>query len=236
MIPTTHRHLLLALACVWAMASVCRADIAASDIAALGDADFARRQAVMRKLLADESITPEQVAAQFAKAESVEQKHRLISLARHHLLRRARLRDFPLPARVVAGQTIPGALGLTHGPVISEDLPQLKQSAVRVRRILPGFPAYSALEVGDLIVGIEGNPIPAGFSAEQISRHFGDAIQMVQAGQSVQLQIYREGKTLDVKVKLALHASLGGMYQPELKTVYEREWDKFRADVLKEGK
>ncbi len=209
---------------------------AALVLVALGDADFAKRHAAMRKLLADESVTPDEVAAAFAKATSVEQKHRLISIARHHLLRLARNRDFPLPARNVQGQSIPGALGLTHGPVISEDLPQLKQSGVRVRRTLPGFPAYASLEVGDLIVGIEGNAIPAGFSAEQISRHFGDAIQLVPAGSSVVLQIHREGKTVDVKVKLAPHASLGGMYQPELRANYEREWEKFRTDVLKQGK
>lgn len=219
---------LLLSACMTTLAS---GDISVADLAALGDADYARRHEAMRRLLADESLSTAQIARAFHKAESVEQKHRLMSLARHHLLREARNRDFPMAA-AVGFQNIPGALGLTHGPVTSEELPQLNQSGVRVRRTLPGFPAHAALEVGDLVLAIENNPIPAGFTADQISRHFGDAIQMVAAGDTVKLQVQRDGKVIDVKVRLAPHAALGGMYQPELRSNYEKLWTRFRDDVL----
>lgn len=207
------------------------AEISSADLAALGDKEFSKRHETMRKLLADDSLTSDEIAKAFHKAESAEQKHRLMSLARHHLLRAARMRDFPLPA-AVAFQNIPGALGLTHGPVTSEELPQLNQSGVRVRRTLPGFPAHASLEVGDLILAIESNAIPAGFTADQISRHFGDAIQMVAAGQSVKLQVQRGGKLIDVKVQLAPHAALSGMYQPELRSNYEKHWTRFRDEIL----
>jgi len=232
--PQLHR-MSIVLAAVLVSAAAARADLSATDVKALGDADFSTRQAAMRKLLADEAVTPDQIAKAFPAAESVEQKHRLITLARHHLLRLARQRDFPF-RREPGLPTVPGALGLTHGPVTSDELPQLKQSGVRIRRTLPGFPAHAALETGDLILAIEGNPLPANFTSEQISRYFGDAIQMVQAGQTVTLSVHRDGKTVDVKVKLAPHAALSGMYQPELRSVYEKEWAAYREMVLREGK
>jgi len=224
-------HIFLAVFALLMMVATVSAAVSDADLAALGDAEYTKRHAAMRKLLADDSLTMQQLAAAFSKAQSVEQKHRLLSLARHHLLRLARERDYPIsPNSVVQG--IPGALGLTHGPVTSDELPQLKQSAVRVRRTLPGFPAHTVLEAGDLILKIAGNAIPAGLSFDRISNHFGDAIRMIPAGQSVALTIQRDGQVMEVKVKLGPLDALSGMYRPELRSDYERAWTKFRDDVL----
>ena len=208
-----------------------QAQISDADLAALGDADYAKRHAAMRKLLADDSITPKIIADVFPKVQSVEQKHRLMSLARHHLLRMARQRDYPI-SPIAAAQGVPGALGLTHGPVTSDELPQLKQSAVRVRRTLPGFPAHAALEAGDLILEVAGNAIPAGLSSDRISNHFGDAIRMIPAGQSVPLKIQRNGQVIEVKVTLGPLDALSGMYRPELRSDYARAWNRYRDELL----
>lgn len=217
------------------MSDPAQAQISAGDLAALGDADYAKRHAATRKLLADETVTPLKIADVFPKAESVEQKHRLMTIARHHLLRLARQRDYPI-SPLAAAQGVPGALGLTHGPVTSDELPQLKQSAVRVRRTLPGFPAHAVLEAGDLILEVAGNAIPAGLSSDRISNHFGDAIRMIPAGQSVPLKIQRNGQLVDVKVTLGPLDALSGMYRPELRSDYARAWTRFRDELLAKEK
>ncbi|MEX2214702.1 MAG: PDZ domain-containing protein [Phycisphaeraceae bacterium] len=221
----------LAALLLFALITPLRADVTAGDMAALKDDDFAKRVAVTRKLLADDTLTPQQIARAYQASSSAEAKHRLMTIARHHFVRRMREQEF--------GKEDPqrGALGLTHAPMTSDQMPELGKSAVIVKRTLPGFPAYATLEAGDLILAIDGEPIPPGITSDQITTMFGDRIQRIDAGKTAQFTILRDGKTLDVNVTTASHNALRLMYNTGgLEDRYQRAWLGFHDAMTKEEK
>lgn len=224
MTPFRPVHLAFTLALLAVLCVVARADLTDADLAALGDKDYARRHAAMRTLLADDALSPPQVAEAYRKAESPEQRHRLVTLARHHFVRRMRLQLFNERDRL-------GALGLTHAAVSAD---QLEAGAgVRVRNTLPGFPAHARLEAGDVITAIQGQPIPPGMSRDQITTHFGNLIQAMPAGKAAEFTVLRQDKTLTLTVTLASRDALDDMYVPEgLKEPYRSSWLRFKQAMV----
>ena len=211
--------------------SSAHAAISGEDLAALKDDDFAKRQAAMKKLLADDTLTPQEIARAYQATSSPEAKHRLTTIARHHVVRRMRETEF--------GREDPqrGALGLTHAPMTSDQMPELGRSAVIVKRTLPGFPAYATLEAGDLIIAINGDPIPSGITSDQITTMFGDRIQRIDAGKSADFTVLRDGKSVEVKVTTASHNALRLMYNSGgLEDRYHRAWTDFRDAMTKDDK
>lgn len=201
--------------------STTSAEISAEDLLKLGDKDYQTRHSMMRQMLADSTISSADVLKAYARAELPEQQQRLITVARHHKVREIRLKQFGRNARL-------GALGLTHSALAAEEMPKLGRSAVRVDRVFPGFPAYVYLEAGDLIIGIQHEPIPNGMTRDQISTHFRNVIQSMPAHKPAEFTVYRGGKQVEVKVQLASLDALTEMYLPEgLQHDYQKQWDAF---------
>ena len=101
----------------------------------LGSNDYQVRQAASRRLLADPNLTVQDIAALWPAATTAEQRHRLIALARHHLLRSIVQGQFAGPPAA--------AIGVTHKPVNPNQMPELDRPAVRVVQTLPGFPGHA---------------------------------------------------------------------------------------------
>jgi hypothetical protein len=104
------------------------------------------------------------------------------------------------------GQTIPegydhdwnlGATG-ARGWMFSERLTTRKARQIAVTKIHPGSPADGELEVGDVIVGVFGQPFTEDARAE-----FGRALTRAEASDGMLvLRVWRDGKTGTIRVKL----------------------------------
>ena len=122
--------------------------IAASDLADLDNDHYAIRQLASRRLLADNSLSLDSIAQGYAAATTLEQKHRLMEVARHHFIRTIR-------REVFAGEPL-GSIGISIASVPAGSEPGLGKPAIRVLATLPGFPAYPLLQSGDLITAVNG--------------------------------------------------------------------------------
>lgn len=230
-----HRFVHGYLATMLALFAVClfvpqavHAEISADDLKQLGDKSYAVRHAATRKLLADESVSTQDLVKAYTLVTLPEQRQRLITIARHHKVREIRLKRFGRNARL-------GALGLTHSAVSADEMPKLARSAVRVDKVFAGFPAYVHLEAGDLIIGIQHQPIPNGMTRDQISTHFRNVIQSMPAHKPAEFTVYRGGKQYEVKVELASLDALTEMYLPEgLQHDYQKQWDAFYQSMVGE--
>ncbi len=228
--------------------------------ARLNDPDFAARHAAMDALLADADLTPEQLATWHAQAESLEQQHRLLILARHHTLRQLREERFGLEG--------PGSLGVLHNiydlppEFVAEAVPdaldqpiaakidigrnidpaELKLAGATpdrvcalVTRVLPGFPATGRLQPRDRIVAIEQRPIPGPAPAARFEAMMGQFA----AGHELQLTVLRDGQAVEVRVPLANGRGLLNMYRSPtfaLTDEFSDPWlalrDRLFADLL----
>lgn len=171
----------------------------------LGSNDYQVRQAASRRLLADPNLTVQDIAALWPAATTAEQRHRLIALARHHLLRSIVQGQFAGPA--VA------AIGVTHKPVNPNQMPELDRPAVRVVQTLPGFPGHAHLHSDDLILAIDGQFIPATTNPAQIASKFVEMVHNREAGSAVRLTVLRDGRTIETRLTLARHSALEAMYR-----------------------
>jgi hypothetical protein len=224
---------LLALMCLFSVAGGdALADITKDDLAKLGDVKYTVRHAAFRKLMFDETVSPAALLEMYRLADSPEQKHRLISLARHHVIRDIRQKRFK-------GVNPDGALGLMHAGVTPDEVPQLKgRSAILVRKTMPGFPAHAALQGGDLIIAIQGQPIPSGITRDRVTTIFGDRIRDLPAGKAAEFEILRDGKTQTVTVKLANTSALDRIYggTEGLEEPYAAMWGKYLESMVKSKK
>lgn len=174
-------------------------------LAELGDDDFAVRQAATARLLTDDTLTPEALAAWSDRDLSLEQQHRLLEIAEHHTLRQMRLTEFPAEG--------PGSIGVVQSaePLSSIADPTLNLG-VRITKILPGFPGMGRLYIGDRIVAINGTKIEEGQAKTEL---FQARMAQFVAGDVIQLSIARDGDTIEVKVPLVNLAALPQMYPKE---------------------
>jgi C-terminal processing protease CtpA/Prc len=194
-------------------------------LAELDHNDYEVRQRTTRRLLSDDRITPEIVALRYPKATTLEQRQRLLDVARHHLVRRLQQEKFK--------GALQASIGLTQMGVPAEDLPDLGRPAIRVLGTFPGFPAYAQLQDGDLILAVDDRRVTGAQPAE-IAQGFTGLVQTRQAGQAVNLTIHRGGKTLQMRVVLASMDALQQMYDPgssTLKPPFRQEWDDYEAQL-----
>lgn len=168
----------------------------------LNDEDYRVRQAETRRLLSDESLTRDGLNHLYGLSSTPEQRHRLLLIASHHMIRgmmRERLGD----------QAGPGSMGLSHHVVqVSVPGEVSARTGVLVVMTLPGFPAYALLEPGDVIVDFAGEPIPQNMTPAQ----FQQMIKTFQAGQDVGLTIVRDGAAEHVLFRLGPGQGLGEVY------------------------
>jgi len=197
----------------------------------LDAADYEHRQAATVALLTLRTLADNDLVALYTAAETPEQRHRLLTSARHHLLRRLHGQD---------AASHRGSLGIRHKLVDAKRLPHLGQPAFHVDYTLPGFPAHEVLLRGDLILALDGRRF------EQHIEALSNRVISKTPGQTIRLTVLRAGKTIVVPVRLAGREALERMYpkarqqgqtatQPVLAEPYRRQWIQLREKLVALG-
>lgn len=196
----------------------------------LGSAEYQLRQAATTRLLTDRTLTEDQIVSLYARAASPEQRHRLMAVAQHHLLRRLREQSFQAEGN--------GAIGTKPDALLATQLTHLGRPAIRVRDTMPGMPAYEELIPGDLILAVDGRDLN-GPVADTIIKTFVNSIKAKPAGRTVRLTVLRSDRRLDVELRLANREALDKMYiskpnaiSSQLTEPFARAWSKLRDRLL----
>ena len=199
----------------------------------LDSPDYAVREAATQALLADDSLTPEAVAAMYDEARSLEVRTRLLDVARHHTLRRLAAQRFNPQA--------PGAVGFSQqmaGPGAMANMAQLGHPAIRVVATLPGLPAYAHLQPGDMIVGVDNDLLPPDASMEGLTT----LITTRTAGQPITLNLLRDGREVAAQFSLGSLAALNTVYTtdridltPRVRPEFQQAWTRLRDDQFDGG-
>ncbi len=196
------------------------ARITAQDLAQLDNDAWKVREAATQRLLALD-LTPQAVAAAYARARSPEQRQRLELIAEHQFLRTYIAAHF--------SSDTSAALGVRQQMVLPNEDNGLKHPAVRVEATLPGFPATGRLQTGDLILALDGKPFPdAGQDPATVLRQ---QVLGLRPGDLLHLTVQRDGRTLQVAVPLAPASALGALLDPvsgELLPDIAQRWRDFR--------
>lgn len=199
----------------------------------LGSTDYTDRQAATEQLLADQPRTEQAIITMYAAAQTHEQRHRLMTVARHQLLRRLR-------QQVFANKQGPGSIGVAHEVVSPTQLPLLNESAILVIKTLPGFPAHEVLRSGDVILAVVGEaPFTSHRQGVSTTDLFNLYIQKRGAGGTVRLKVYRDRHVITLDVPLASSTALTKMYPRDfnqaLAEPFAGQWAKLRTRLEAQG-
>jgi hypothetical protein len=165
----------------------------AAAIAALHAPEWATRQAAQEELMGEPPAARPLVEQALIRDPDPETRGRLKSIALHLYLK----------ARTpLTGQA--SVLGITLPPLPTEQDPDAPGS-IEVISVLPGFDAAEKLKPGDLILAINGEPLPPGASAATLR----DMINPHPAQQPLKIEIKRGGKIRTVEVQPAGVAAPG---------------------------
>jgi C-terminal processing protease CtpA/Prc len=204
-------------------ATAAAASDASTMLERLDHADYHVRQHATRELLQDERLSLDDLVEWYARAQTPEQRHRLMNVAQHHVLRRARERD--------ERDGVAAAIGFSHEVVPQGVLPGVESGAVLIVATLPGFPGHAYLQPGDAIVAFNDQPLPVDLSAEG----FREVLRRFRPGQTVSLSVIREGERYRAELTLVGMDMLQRLYADELglRQPYLGEWhavrDRMRA-------
>ena len=200
-------------------------------LAKLGHDDWAVRQQGSRQLLADADLTGSQIDSLFSRATNVEQHHRLLDIARHHLLRETGRRQ--------ATRGDQACLGVGLLPIDPSQIKGVDQPVSYIDRTYPGLPGFVWFVPGDMIMAIDEDRPPTR-QAGQTRSFFTDRIKAHRPGDRATITVRRDGKTLDVAVRLAdrnalvrlygerQNAPAGGTLRPE----HRQNWQQRRRELL----
>ena len=198
----------------------------------LGSSDCVTREAATRRLMADRAVTLEQIKRLYALADLPEQRHRLVEVARHHVLRAAQ-------EQLDAGGAASVGVSLMPSRMSPEQTPGLNRAAVAVVVTFPGFPGHVYLRPGDLVVAIDGEPIPSDLPQQQIVPHFQQAVRRRRPGEMIRLSFFRDQEMRDVQFEMASLPALEQMYdarrQAAVKPQFRDQWLQAQAALLAEG-
>ena len=198
------RRVLLALALLSVWGPGAAGQLAdAGRLARLGHRDYAVRHRTWCRLLADPDLSSEQIDRLYAGATTSEQRHRLLDVACHHLLRQIGREAFPAGSEA--------CLGVGIMPIGRRQVSGIDQPASYVTKTYPGFPAFACLMPGDIILAVDGQR-PAGKGSRLAETFLIGAIRAHRPGAAATLTVRRDGETFDVTVKLASRAALEGLY------------------------
>lgn len=205
-------------------------------LARLGDPNFRVRQEAMYALMNARGINIDRLAQMYERAETPEQRNRLLIVARHiHLQVVAQSAENFDQGR---DQRPSGAIGIPRDAVPGDQLPHLRASAVRVIATLPGFPAHAGLRRDDLIRAVDGQALPRTNDPDLTFANFQQMLQVRPPGSSIRLTVYRDGGEIEVPIRLAHGAALSQIYQagkgdgkgeiPQLADVWAFNWETVR--------
>ena len=214
--------------CLAAAAALGEAPVAptpddAAALAALNDPSYAVREAMTHTLLTDDAMDLDRLRALYAGATTPEQRQRVLCVARHHAIRQIVQQTEAAPDAAPAAQARGGALGVTQLTLTSENNAAGEAApgaagenasggggggGVMVLDTLPGFPAYTALQVDDIILEVNG----VALLNDKSHLPFRDQIQAIPAGHAVTLTVLRNGERLPIDVTLASQPALAAIY------------------------
>jgi len=204
----------------------------------LDDADFEVREDAERRLIADDTLDQPALRELLLGAQSDEQRHRLIRVAEHHVLRFFRQRDFgahTLPA-VDGGVVIrpqprgSASIGYTYDTLTADQNPLANRPGIYVAATMPGFPANQHLRPGDVIISIGSRPVPVSQDAAGVINWINFVIGSYQPGDTMTMSVMRGSQTLNLAITCAQRAALEQMYTsdafkaPVLAETYDRQW------------
>jgi serine protease Do len=77
------------------------------------------------------------------------------------------------------------------------------RGAIMVGYVVENFPAADAgIKAKDLIIGFDGNPVVLGATEEETQSLFTDAMRRYEVGASVPLELWRDGKSVELSITL----------------------------------
>ncbi|MCG8400255.1 MAG: PDZ domain-containing protein [Firmicutes bacterium] len=168
-------------------------------IAKLGSEHYDDRRRAHELLLKRDDFN-EHAERYFKLAENLEAQKRLISLAHHHFLREFRIKHMDTVG--------PAAVGVSHLLAPPGTMPGQTRPAVHVTRTVPGFPGHTHLRVDDMILSVNGMPMPENAASDT----FGDIVQQMTAGEQITFEVLRDGKVIKRTMTLASSRALRGMF------------------------
>ncbi len=180
-------------------------------IAALDAESWPIRETATLRLLRDESLTPDSIAKALGQPLSPEQRLRLMLVAEHHVIRLMGQRLVTQPGKA--------SLGVALEWLVPEEVAELGRPGARVEATLPGFPAYGVLQLGDLIVALNGQGIDPSIMGEAMVQVLRDMIQTHSSGDVVELTIVRDALMQQIKVKLGSLDAMRTLYEPDTLTL-----------------
>lgn len=217
-------------ACLLIAVLVCgvRAAAAPADpLADLDAPDYAVRLAATESLLTDSTLTLDRVRQWLGGDLSLEQRHRLLGVARHLIYRRvAQQADAdaePDPDKPAI------ALGIDFLPrQISALTPDEPQGAIVVRT-LPGLPAHGRLRPDDRIVALNGKRLDEQPDEMTLPKLLAE----LPVDQPVRLGVLRAGEPMTVSFSPARHAQLMALYDSRsgLRPQARAAWERFLASI-----
>lgn len=181
----------------------------------LDDSKYLTRQAALSAMLALPTLSNEQLIDLAEQATGLEQRQALLIIAKHHLCRGLRETHF--------SQIGSGALGLAHHTAPGTMHPTIRKAGVLVVATIPGFPAHQVLRAGDMIIEIDGQPIPQVMLTDRSGQRFRNVVESHNAGESLKLKVIRDGHAVDVAVVLASVRAL--------ERIYEDDHDQFIQEI-----
>ena len=202
-------------------------------VALLDDESYKVREHVQQYLLSDQSIDLDAVLKMMETTTSDEQRFRLIRIARHHVLRNIRIKDFKDDG--IRNRRDKAAIGFTYAPLLASDNPFSDNPGATILSTMPGFPGYEMLRVGDILISVDGQTIRATASENNITQWIAWWISVHQPGDTINLTIIRRGKTLAIAVQCAQQSALTTIYKDNMATdfplnePYNTAWEKALA-------
>lgn len=195
----------------------------------LDNPSFEVRESATSALLADDTIDEPALRQMLLAVESLEARHRLLALARHHTLRLLRAEQFTEPEEA-------GAIGFSYDALLPKQNPHADHAGVLILRTLPGFPGHVHLRPNDVILEINGQPC-RGNSVSAVQEFVRSAIAWKEAGQTHRLTVVREGEQLELEVPCVAASALGAMYTTSargsiLQNDFEEAWTQARERLL----
>lgn len=161
----------------------------------LENEDYAQRQHATSQLLRDERLTVAAIERLYELSTGEEQRHRLLVVARHHMVRHIIQSEFDSDGH--------GFIGIGLASTTWLDDAHRTRPAIAVTATIPGFPGHVYLQPGDLIVDFEGLGVVGADGPIAVDMAFKGMITSKRAGQKVALTVLRDGRKLGVNVVLA---------------------------------
>jgi len=194
-------------------------------LAELNDDDYRVRQTATQRLLLDKTLTQDDIARLFVATQTPEQRHRLLGVSQHHVIREMIHEQFE-------GQTGPGSMGLSHRIIRVSELGEAERTGVMVVLTMPGFPAYALLEPGDVIVALSGQPLR---DKIKVPAQFTELIREYKAHDTIDMTILRGGKPMSLMFEMEFGEALKSVYDDNgmlVKPPYLEKWLSAREKLL----